>query len=1072
MLINSYYRCPIPIEEGDNEYPRFFVLAQVIEYNEMANAVKVKMHDLLGSGVFYGSLFKHDVFFTSAISHCAGMVGGTAEGKFGRGTIAAVVKPKREDDSYWYYIKKPNGEYVKACETELRLDYTQMDYSPAKQMKNYEFQHPSWFINHIKVSKNLHLVNNGSYGFNVLAGCRAYLLPHQVSTITRCLETFPVRYMLADEVGLGKTVEACSILKILRSENNGLRALIIVPGALIGQWKNELAYKYGLMASSNVKDDICIADLESICDQYSIIQGKWDLLIVDETHRLLSDQTTYDTIQTLSTKVPNILLLSATPIQDRNEEYRHLLALLSPDVYKDMPAERFAWLVNKQKSIQQTVNQQLGRLSKFDEYGESIASKLHDIADLLEDNTLLNLISSIDSNTSDKGLVATTQALSYVCENYRLERKVIRNRRQIISEKMARRTLEELTYLPLSADDTYNESGAIQEVLSYLSDNADGSEDYMINHAIPLLSALFSSPWALKGEISRQGITDSRLISTVDTWHKQAGIEHSLVNEALDEDPDLIKGRLMRVLDYIDQENKVATDPHHKIVVFSAFTDTLESFINIFNTRFDQYGVYAVPFSSNMSKEDLEDSVFNFQNDEACRVIVCDETGGEGRNLQNAKQVIHLDLPWNANSLEQRIGRLDRLGRNPDDDVQSVVIYAENSIEEQLFKIWNEGLKLFTHSLSGLEIITGELNSLIVEALLDDIYTGLDNAFEDILDQADEMRESVEDEQLFDIGATLYKPLAHGIDNVLNLYAEENDKIFADAMLGWGRQAGMESEPPRNNGLIEFKKSRFSPNAAKQSLFIPPQWSLYDNTSMMRRTGEILGSFDRGTAALSEDLLFFAPGDAVYDAIISNAAGCSRGRCTAIGIASDFNYDGLIYIFNVDAPITNLIDQKLGVQTLAKYKMYLPLSQIIVTVPLTKTSQNVPEKWVIQAMMNATEHSVAHLGRRSGARGMSSPIENFIQKTPADVWEPLVEKCTIRATNKAMAVMNEQSDLMAAKSEMMRVLNGHKAEALYFGKDMGYIEKLSKTFDETFKALENASPTLDAVCFMRIRKNG
>ena len=239
MLINGYYRCPIPIEDGDYEYPRFFVLAQVIEYNEMANAVKVKMHDILGSGVFYGSLFKHDMFFANAISRCAGLVGGTVEGNFGRGKIVAVVNPQSEEDPYWYYIKKPDGGYVKACETELRLDYTQMDYSPAKQMKNYEFQHPSWFINHIKVSKNLHLVNNGSYGFNVLVGCRTYLLPHQVSTITRCLETYPVRYMLADEVGLGKTVEACSILKILRSENTGLRVLIIVPGSLIGQWKVE-----------------------------------------------------------------------------------------------------------------------------------------------------------------------------------------------------------------------------------------------------------------------------------------------------------------------------------------------------------------------------------------------------------------------------------------------------------------------------------------------------------------------------------------------------------------------------------------------------------------------------------------------------------------------------------------------------------------------------------------------------------------------------------------------------------------------------------------------------------------
>lgn len=92
-------------------------------------------------------------------------------------------------------------------------------------------------------------MNNATYGFRVLAGCRAFLLPHQISTVARCFETMPVRYMLADEVGLGKTVEACSILKILANEKKDLGVLIIVPGALASQWKNELHYKYSLDAS-------------------------------------------------------------------------------------------------------------------------------------------------------------------------------------------------------------------------------------------------------------------------------------------------------------------------------------------------------------------------------------------------------------------------------------------------------------------------------------------------------------------------------------------------------------------------------------------------------------------------------------------------------------------------------------------------------------------------------------------------------------------------------------------------------------------------------------------------------
>lgn len=252
MLVGCYYRCPIVIEEGDKDHPRFYVLAQLDEYNEIADAIKVKMHDLLGSRQYYEEIFQHNVFFAQAVARCEASPGGVVDSRWGRGIVVSrASEPYAEDKPYWYWIKFPNGKYAKECETELKFDYSQMNYAPDKQLRAYEFQHPTWFINHLKVSKNLHLVNNATYGFRVLAGCRAFLLPHQISTVARCFETTPVRYMLADEVGLGKTVEACSVLSILASENKDLRVLIVVPGALASQWKNELHYKYGLNADIN-----------------------------------------------------------------------------------------------------------------------------------------------------------------------------------------------------------------------------------------------------------------------------------------------------------------------------------------------------------------------------------------------------------------------------------------------------------------------------------------------------------------------------------------------------------------------------------------------------------------------------------------------------------------------------------------------------------------------------------------------------------------------------------------------------------------------------------------------------
>lgn len=1074
MLAGCYYRCPIVVEEGDRDHPRFYVLAQLIEYNEIADAIKVEMHDLLGSRQYYGDIFQHNVFFAQAVTRCEACPGGVVEGRWGRGTIVSRASaPYSEDEPYWYWIKLPNGKHIKECETRLKFDYSQMNFAPDKQLRSYEFQHPTWFINHLKVSKNLHLVNNATYGFHVLAGCRAFLLPHQISTVARCFETTPVRYMLADEVGLGKTIEACSILSILASENQNLRVLIIVPSALVSQWQNELHYKYGLDAAvASPRSSICLLPMEDISQSLLVFSMHWDLAIVDETHRLLANDAWYSRVQNLSRRATHILLLSATPIQDRNEEYHRLLALLSPEQYETMSAERFSWMVKRQKRIQKSANLLLGYLERYDEYTEIVLDDLNSIVETLEDAALEKMVKDIDLSTEDQGLSKVKQALAYICENYRIERRVIRNRRQLISEKMARRTLCAIPYSPLSLNENYNEIGAIQNTLAYLADNGEDDEEYVTQMAIPLLSALFSSPWAFEDALHKLGIDDGILLDSAAAWRRQAENEHSLVNVALDEDPDLIKGRLMTAMNYIDQETDILDDENCKMVVFTAHNATLVQFLKLFNERYTATGIYAVAFGQHMGRDELEDSVYAFQNDPACRVIICDETGGEGRNFQNAAQIIHLDLPWNANALEQRIGRLDRLGRDPNKDVVSVVLYADTSVEEQLFHIWKDGMKLFEQSLSGLEIITGELNQLIVEALLDDYYTGLTNAFDDILDQAEEMRESVEDEQDFDLGATLYRPLSQGIDNVLGIYALEDDNLFATAMMGWGKQAGLSPERPTSSGLIEFRESTFSVNAARQSLFIPPDWHKYSSTSIMRREGKILGSFDRQTAATREDILFFAPGDPVYDSIISNAVGCNRGRCTGIETISTYNYDGLVFIYNIVPELDELLENGMTLQTLAQYRMYLPLKQILVTVPLTTRSKEVPEKQVLNTLLKLQPNNAGHLGRRSSGKMSISPLERFISRNPPSLWEPLVDKASAAAYKRACVRLEKRSDFEAAEKEMQRVLNGYRAECIYFERDMSGVDERAHLFNVTLRALKNAKPELDAVCFLRVRSNG
>lgn len=282
----------------------------------------------------------------------------------------------------------------------------------------------------------------------------------------------------------------------------------------------------------------------------------------------------------------------------------------------------------------------------------------------------------------------------------------------------------------------------------------------------------------------------------------------------------------------------------------------------------------------------------------------------------------------------------------------------------------------------------------------------------------------------------------------------------------------MESERPTPDGLIEFRESRFSVNAAKQSLFIPPDWDKYSNASIVHREGKILGSFDRKISSVREDILFYAPGDALYDSIISNAVGCSRGRCSAIQLHSTFDFDGLVFIYDVQPAVDALMDAHINLELLSRYRMYLPLNQIYIVIPLTKESQAVEDKTIISLLTQANQYQADHLGKRSAKRGMVAPIERFIMKTPPEKWEPLIANAAKIAYKKATKALKDNSELRVARQEMLRVIDGLRAECVFFERSEKPADELEAKLELVFQALKDSRPELDATCFLRVRKNG
>lgn len=1069
MLIGQYVRCPIVVEENDNWFPRSFVLGKITSINELSGEVNVKLFDLKDSRRFFGHAFEKGKFPIDKVDRCGAANEALVNTLVGSGKILSRRLEKKSDAFYEYFVMLDTGKIQAFMENDLEIEYSAADYQPIKQMLRYEFQNPTWYANRLQVSNNMHMVNNTVYGFKELVGCRTFLMAHQISTIVRAFEARPIRYMLADEVGLGKTIEACSVIKILSSEKKNLRVLYIVPSALARQWQNELCYKFKITAVQNAGMSaytnhviVPLEDLDEYCEVYGY---EWDLLLVDEAHRLLRQSEKYDLVLQLSKSIRNALFLSATPIQDRKEEYLRLLSLLQPEQYCKMELSAFSSILSKQKKIQRRVNSIISHMNQYEDYKEDSRDKLEELAEELEDENLTHIVEGIELSARDSGRAAMEQALSYISENFRIERNIVRNRREFVSEILGQRILKEHPYQMKNVDDNYSERNVYYSLLEYIS-SAIEKEMICTEQICRLLQGMFSSPWALSNVVEALEIKDDTLKDLIDLWAVQAEDEIAQVDFFLDEEPDKIKGRLLYAADFMEQEVGVANDNNGKAVVFSEFPETLWKFGEILEKR----GIHCVCFTANMLREELEDSVYEFQNNEGCKAILCDATGGEGRNFQNADWVLHLDLPWTANAIEQRIGRLDRLGRDRNHlQVHSVVFYSMETIEAQLFEIWNRGLDLFRKSLSGLEIITSELNDRIEEALLNDIYNGLENAIDDIVEMAEDTRDVVEEEQLYDSGSIIYRPLSVAVKQMLQVYSGGENELFQKSMLGWARQAGLESTVS-GAGVVQFADAMFHPRSAIQSLFVPPDWSRYDNTGIVRREGKILGTFDRATAIKREDLLFYAPGDSVFDSIIGNAMDNGRGRCCALSAYAPFDFKGFVCIYNVEPKINYLLERRISIQLLSQFRMYLPMKQIVISIPFSGY-EGVSDEELSDYLYEETNICNAeHLGARTGKRGRLSPIENFMQNHPEDEWKAIVKRVNKTAREKAGKKVIELADFEAAKREVNRIVSGYESEYLYLGKDLEKVKEIRRKYEAVYHALSNPVITLDSIGLMYLTR--
>ncbi len=480
-------------------------------------------------------------------------------------------------------------------------------------------------------------LKNYNSGIRGLTGARTSLIPHQLYIAQEVATRYAPRVLLADEVGLGKTIEAGLILHHQLTTGRASRVLIIVPEALIHQWLVELLRRFNhffsiydeerclavsdstefsnpFMAEQHI---LCSLDLFTANPQRfeQVLSCEWDLLIVDEAHHLEWHENApseeYRLVERLSAISKGLLLLTATPEQFGKQSHFARLRLLDPDRFNDF--ESFLEQENHYQSIADLIDQ-INQQSTLD---DSVIEQLS----TLDSNIDRSLLKQSVLNESQKN-----EIIHHLLDCHGTGRVLFRNTRAAIKGFPRRQVIQH----PLVMAEQYS---------SFFK-----NKKYNIEQLLHI----------------------ERLVSRNADWCN------------FDE-------RVNWLVDFLRQ------NPEEKILLITHYAETAIELSRALKVKF---GVPSSVFHEQLSIVERDKRAADFADRETgVQILMCSEIGSEGRNFQFCHHIILFDLPFNPDLLEQRIGRLDRIGQTQ--TIKIHVPYIKNTCQQRLFEWFHDALNAF-----------------------------------------------------------------------------------------------------------------------------------------------------------------------------------------------------------------------------------------------------------------------------------------------------------------------------------------------------------------------------------------
>lgn len=506
-----------------------------------------------------------------------------------------------------------------------------------------------------------------------MVGARVGLIPHQLYIAHEVGQRFAPRVLLADEVGLGKTIEAGLIIHQQLKTGRSDRILILVPDSLQYQWMIEMRRRFNLQFSlfdltrtASIKEhdpdlnpflteQCIIASVDLMVDHDDLreqaLDAGFDLLVVDEAHHLMWSEEQggndrYDLIEELAEKTPGVLLLTATPEQLGVESHFARLRLLDPQRFSSL--ERF---LDEEVQYHHTAK---------------IAEVL--MSDLPLEPEHLAAIESLLGHSIQDVPEQRFRAIHELLDRHGTGRILFRNTREAIQGFPGR----DCQPAALPAPEHWSKDGKLREQM----------------------------------------------------WPEEAQLDGSW----MEHDP-----RVMWLMEMLRTGLK-----HKKVLLIARTGPVVEALENVLRLH---AGIRTAMFHEGMSLLERDQAAAYFAEDSyGAQILLCSEIGSEGRNFQFASDLILFDLPANPDVLEQRIGRLDRIGQ--ENRIQIHVPYLIGTAQERMFRWYNEGLNIFTNISPTAQTLQENFLVQLKECLLADVG----QQFEDLLEEVSVQREALESE--------------------------------------------------------------------------------------------------------------------------------------------------------------------------------------------------------------------------------------------------------------------------------------------------------------------------------------